>query len=346
MSVSTDKTVQAACLLEPMAVLLAESLDAAIETDDEISFVGGYAPLKMPDDPWRAKAYEGWVVVSVCHWPAHGMRCVLSREGETRLYGPGGKPDHTFQLPEAGVFNDSATGLGYVNRIRAIGSTLYVCGQSRQVWRFEWDGKHLSRGRWVDAAGPMRQPPLPEPEGPLEGGELDNWLDSNDAIDLVDINGPADDDLYAVGDEAWHFDGRQWTQLTLPTDEPLAAIKVLDAERIVFAGHNGTLLLGSAQRGFTELSSTDDHQNFTGVEWFEGKLYLASNLGLFVYDTAPPERERRIERCHTGLKPELQDAHQLEAMGGVLWSFGFKDLAWFDARGWTRVDHPDNPPIR
>lgn len=50
--------------------------------------------------------------------------------------------------------------------------------------------------------------------------------------------------------------------------------------------------------------------------------------------------------CTTGLTPELQDAHVLEAKDGVLWSFGFKDLAWFDGKQWTRVDHPDNPPIK
>jgi hypothetical protein len=341
-----EKTIRCGTPLSAREVLFASSSDDPRVQDADLAFV---FRLSVPTNPlpspnWVWNDYD-WLVVSVCRWGA-GLRCVLSREGDVNIYGPGGKPDHTFQIPEAGVFSDHATGLGYVNRIRAIGASLYVCGQSRQVWRFEWDGKSLNRGRWVDAAGPMRQPPLPEPEGELEGDALDAWLEAHDAIDLVDIDGPAENDLYAVGDEAWHFDGRRWTQLDLPTDEPLAGIKVLDADRIVFVGHNGTLLLGSAKRGFTELSSADDNQNFTGVEWFEGKLYLASNQGLFVYDTAPPQHERRIERCNTALQPELQDAHQLEALGGVLWSFGFKDLAWFDGRDWTRVDHPDNPPIR
>ena len=107
-------------------------------------------------------------------------------------------------------------------------------------------------------------------------------------------------------------------------------------------GHNGTLLLGNARQGFTELSSVDDNQNFTGVELFGDKLFLASNLGLFIYDPA----HKKIERYATTLMPDLQDTHILEAKDGVLWSFGFKDLACCDGKTWTRVDHPDNPPIR
>ena len=100
--------------------------------------------------------------------------------------------------------------------------------------------------------------------------------------------------------------------------------------------------MGNARQGFSDLSGVDDNQNFTGMELFDGKLFLASNLDLFAYD---PSR-RKIGRIVTTLKPDLQDSHILEAKDGVLWSFGFKDLAYFDSKTWTRVDHPDNPPIR
>lgn len=186
---------------------------------------------------------------------------------------------------------------------------------------------------------------MSEPPDEADEAALDAWLGANNAIDFVDINGPSSRDLYAVGDEAWHWNGQQWRQLALPTDEPLAAIKVLNTQE--FAGHNGTLLLGNAADGFTELSSRDDNQNFTAVECYEGqnlpgRLFLASNLGLFTYDLFT----KRIEPCLTGLRPEVQDSHVLEAKDGVLWSFGFKDLVHFNGRVWTRVDHPDNPPIR
>ena len=130
--------------------------------------------------------------------------------------------------------------------------------------------------------------------------------------------------------------------MALPTDEPLNAIKVLSPREIILVGHNGTLLAGNARTGFIDLSRVEDNQNFTSAEWFAEKLFLASNFGLHVYDPA----KKTIEPYATDLSPDLQDTHILEAKDGILWSFGFKDLAWFDGKTWTRVDHPDNPPIR
>jgi hypothetical protein len=325
-------------LIEADFPLVGETLDKF----EENGVISTYAPKLRPTKPWRNQIMEGWVIISVYYWQPRDFRCILSREGQVNIYGPGGQPDHTYQIPEAGVWTEDAAGLGYVNRIRAIGDHLYVCGQSRQVYRFDWDGKDLASGQWLDVAGPMRQPPMPEPPDDADEGAFNRWLDDNDAIDLVDIDGPSEDDIYAVGDEVWHWDGQHWAQITLPTDEPLSALKVMNSNEIYLVGRNGALLRGNRRDGFVDLSSVEDNQRFVGIEYFDGKLFLASNLGLFVYDP----NERKIERHSTNLKPDLQDTHVLEAKDGILWSFGFKDLAWFDGQTWTRVDHPDNPPIR
>ena len=70
---------------------------------------------------------------------------------------------------------------------------------------------------------------------------------------------------------------------------------------------------------------------------FRSPLCSESPPYLFLRATAA----RKIERYATDLKPDLKDTHMLEAKDGILWSFGFKDLAWFDGSRWTRVDHPD-----
>lgn len=228
-------------------------------------------------------------------------------------------------------------------RGRAIGEHLYVCGQSRQIYRFEPGKKDPLAGQWRDVAGPLSQPPISEPPDDAEDEDaLNAWLDTNDSIDLVDIDGASENDIYCVGDETWHWDGQQWRELTLPVTETLNAIKIVSRNEVYLVGDNGTLLYGNARDGFIELSASTDNQQFTGIERFEGKFYLASNLGLFVYDP----KIRKIEPYKTTLKPDLQDTHVLEAKDGILWSFGFKDLAYFDGKIWTRVDHPDNAPIR
>lgn len=48
---------------------------------------------------WVWNDYD-WTVISICIW--NDYRCVLSREGNVNLYGPGGSPDRTYQIPDAG----------------------------------------------------------------------------------------------------------------------------------------------------------------------------------------------------------------------------------------------------
>ncbi len=331
-----EKTIQCGTLITRSEILFGSTSDDPRVQGYDLTYV---FRLDSNSKKWVWNDYD-WTVISICIW--NDYRCVLSREGNVNLYGPGGTPDRTYQIPDAGVMREGAADYGYVNRIRAIGDGLYVCGQSRQVYRFAPGKPHVLDGHWVDFAGPMRQPPMSEPPDDNGGEAFDRWLDENDAIDLVDIAGSSESDIYTAGDECWHYNGRQWKQLQLPTDEFINAIKVINADQVVMVGHNGTLLIGSARQGFTELSSVDDNQNFTGVELFADKLFLASNLGLFTYDPA----KKKIEPHVTTLTPDLQDTHILEAKDGVLWSFGFKDLAYFDRKTWTRVDHPDNPPIR
>lgn len=351
MPILKEKTIHGGALIEAYMPMLITTLDAARELNYvEASTVTTYAPAAAEklglSDPWWVKVFDEALLVSLCFMASSSYRCVLSREGQVNIYGPGGKPDYTYQIPQAGVSNNAAIGLGYVNRMRAIGRTLFVCGQSRQVYRFVWDGANLVSGSWQDMAAAVRQPPLSEP--PSDPGDLpalNRWLDDNDSVDFSDIAGTDENDIYAAGDETWHWNGAQWRQLQLPTDEAINAIKVVNADEVIMVGHNGTVLLGNARQGFKDLSGIDDNQNFVGVEICAGILWLASNVGLYVWDAA----KRRIAKYQTDLEVDLVDTHVLEAKDGVLWSFGFKDLAYLDTTQekphWVRVHHPDNARV-
>lgn len=72
-------------------------------------------------------------------------------------------------------------------------------------------------------------------------------------------------------------------------------------------------------------------------------MYLASNLGLFIYD--PNDHEAGIQKVVTDLHPDLQDANIVDSYDKVLWSIGPKDIARFDGKKWERIHHPDNPRI-
>lgn len=169
---------------------------------------------------------------------------------------------------------------------------------------------------------------------------------------LDDINGASEADIYACGSYPgpsglegyiFHFDGRKWTPLKTPIVGYLNAIYVENADRIWMCGHNGALLLGNARQGFKNLSQVEDNQLFYSITMYKGKVYLGSNLGLFSYD--PNAAHPRIAEVSTGLTPELQDTGAVDAVDGVLWSMGAKDIARFDGKKWQRIHHPDNPRI-
>ncbi|GKT22975.1 hypothetical protein [Acidovorax sp. SUPP3334] len=336
------RTMQSAVLVDQMFVLIVESLD----NFDHSGVVSTFTPLLKPAAPWTTQLIENWDMCSACIWHFDNMdfRCILSEEGQVNIYGPGGKPDRTFQIPDAGVFRPGAAGYGYVNRIRAIGQGLYVCGANRQVYRYQPGERNPLSGQFVDVAGAMRQPPLgkaPSQQGP----EFSAWADK-DIVMFNDIAGTSEQDIYAVGDQTAHFDGQVWRPIALPViNETMHVVKVFDAQRVLIGGSNGYLFMGNAREGFRNISHLDDNATITGLEWFDDRLFVATDKGIFTYEP----QSQRLQRFATGLEPELQDAHLLEAKDGVLWSFGYKDLAYWDSadgnRLWVRVHHPDNARI-
>lgn len=347
------QTSKGGCALSSTNIILVQSHDAYKSTDIELGSVRSFSLVRQEkkEEAWLIWFYDNQTLVSCCVWlhqpSSVSLRCVLSEEGQVRLYGPGGKPDRTFQIPDAGVFRDGATGYGYVNRIRAVGENLYVCGAHRQVYRYDVGGRNPLSGQFHDMAGSMRQPPLPKPPRE-EGPAFSTWADL-DIVQFNDIAGTSDFDIYVTGDETWHFDGKQWQQIHLKvTDETMHVIKVLDEDRIFIGGANGYLFMGNVRDGFNDLSSVDDNFTVTGLELFDNKLFIATDQGLYTL-SGTRAGDRTLVKYQTDLKPDLQDAHLLEAKDGVLWSFGYKDLAYWDSKEgnaqWTRVHHPNNPRI-
>jgi len=290
----------------------------------EEDFARLYYYDEQAPDPWSAYDLD-WHVISACLWTVDSTRArtyvLLSTEGQVELHEAGAEARRAEVIPDAGLHGDWSGDYGYVYAIRQIGSSLYVCGSNRQVYR------RGEEGQWVHV-------------------DQDILLPSGDTSMrcFMDIAGLSENAIYAVGyhGEVFYFDGNRWASIDTRRDEDLFKIKIVSEEEVYVVGANGTLLKGNYRDGFVDLSAIEDNQRFTGIEVFEGRAFLASNLGLFVFDPA----QKKISPYRTGLVPELTDCHVLEARDGVMWSIGFKDIASFDGNGWTRLHHPDNPPIR
>lgn len=331
-------TFTTGCAIEKDYIYIVAKLDS-LHQEDKFARIYIFDDQKN-HDKWVHHDLADWEVVSVCIRKATTtsprMVCALSENGELELRFVDGAIIE--KIPGAGLADSNSSGYGYVNAIREIGNHLYVCGLSGQVYRRSDDGwSHFDHGllQSMDAT-----------EKAVEQLKLGNSKLMQDVIEdtfsLRDINGLTETDIYTVGDEGriFHHDGNRWTELTPPNNENLIRVKCISENEVWICGDNGTLLKGNWRDGFKDVSSVGNNDIFLSVEKFNDLIYISTENELFIYDN------EKILPLETNLKPELQDAHLLEAKDGVLWSFGYKDLAYFDGKTWTRVDHPDNSPIR
>ena len=154
---------------------------------------------------------------------------------------------------------------------------------------------------------------------------------------LLSIDGTGPADIYACGEKGilWHHDGKAWRRLPSPTSFRLNGVRCASPTEVYLCGQSGAFFRG-ALGSWEDLSAAGLRTEFTCIELFGGKVWLAGTRGLFVLEGG------EVVPVDTGLSPK-PDAYRLHANDGVLWSFGLKRLAFFDGKKWTPVPHPDNP---
>jgi hypothetical protein len=310
--------------------------------------------------------------------------CALSKEGEVEIYiTKGGQVERLEKIADAGLRLSQYKGgtTGYVTHIREIGDALYVCGMSGQVYRrapgLEGEWQHCDRGIFQpsrfqdlqdDDDGPIRRELRRFARGVRElwnvneptfeermrhfakairillGRDDDDDWELEEPVNVLScIDGNHEQDIYVVGMEgvAFHFDGGKWRRLRLPTNAHLHWVRCYGPDEVYICGNDGTLLQGSARKGFRDVGGGQDNPTWWCLAKFRDKVYLSAMEGLFAWDG------QNIAPVETGLEPE-PETWQLDTSligGEALWSFGVKDLVWFDGKQWQRLHHPDNPRI-
>ena len=259
-------------------------------------------------------------IVSVCQKKATNSElrkmAALSKEGEVELWTTKDGVSSIEKIPDAGLRLGK---LGYMCSIREIGNTLFACGQNSQVY--------MRQG--VENWKSLVSDPL-QYHKPM----------SDDQIHLNWIDGFSEQDVYVAGNNGamYHWDGSMWRKIQLATNEHLECIRCYEVDEVWVCGANGTLLTGNAVQGFREVNHAKSNGTFWSLAKFMSKIYLGSSKGLFAYDG------RAVKPVVTGLTPEVE-TYTVDSTDGALWSVGAKDLVKFDGKAWTRIDHPNNPPI-
>jgi len=252
--------------------------------------------------------WNHWIV----DW-AVGAICVLEHpELQVLSMGLGGRIDlravsgRTEEEVDTG--KDGPPYRGLLRDMRVIERQVYVTGMARQVYQ------RLGKGQWAR----FDQGVLAE-RGKAKG------------IGFNSIHGFSRKAIYAVGwkGEIWRFDGRIWRPIASPTNLILERVVCVPPKTVYACGQAGVLLQGQGDEWrVIEHAATED--DFWGMEWFNGALWLATHDAIFKLV------EKELEPVGMGTGDPLT-CGWLDANDGVLWSVGPEDLAYFDGEKWSEV---------
>lgn len=261
------------------------------------------------EDEWGYFDVET-IVVSVCViLKPKRIYFALGRDGLIWVGESGGGDPYIEKVADAGTGKNK---YGYFSQIREIAGEVYVCGDGGQVYRRAKQG-------WVHMD-----------EGVLEKKRRKEGNCHNG------IDGTSPNDIYVVGEygRIFHFNGKAWNDVSFETNCHLERVRCVSSNEVYVCGAQGTLLRGNT-KGWEMIGDPDIDGHIWDLEVFQGKVYLAVEDTLMVYDN------NVIKPVETKLIPQI-DAHRLSSRNGILWSFGENDLAYFDGKKWSRVIDPDN----
>jgi hypothetical protein len=152
-----------------------------------------------------------------------------------------------------------------------------------------------------------------------------------ETFNIQAIHGFDAKDIYAVGRQGslWHFDGKVWNELELPTSVNLTSVKCAGDGKVYIGGHKGILIIGR-RTAWAVIDHQATSDNIWDIEWFEKQVYVSTMKAVYRL------KGTNLEPVDFG-DDRPKSCYQLSAAKGVMWSNGEFDIMSFDGKVWTRV---------
>jgi hypothetical protein len=156
-----------------------------------------------------------------------------------------------------------------ITSIKRINGQVYALATERQIFKRETINK------WHPLANTPEGIPFPMnlKTSDVWGGHIGNR----------DLSAFSPSDMYAAGGKGdlWHYNGKEWKQITFPSNELLSTICCAGDGKVYITGQNGSLWVGRDDR-WKKLQDGEISLPFKDSEWFAGKLYCGNDYGLWV----------------------------------------------------------------
>lgn len=279
-------------------------------------------------DKWFYHDRPEWRVVSTCFQPATAEKprtvYSLSEEGDVEILNR--EKTSVEKIKDAGLLPTSKL-YGYVNKIRYIDGSFYVCGHQCQVYKkTSTDWEHIDQEILQPNPSPLESKALT-----LER-QVELYI--NQTTSLLDINGNNKNDIYVVGTSGFisHYNGTTWTNFKKLTGADLHAIYIDQKNTAWIAGSQGTILAGNHINGFSMITRKELDSDFNAITEFNGSFYIAATDGIYRMT------ELKIEKAPI----KAQDVSSIDSIDGVLWALSAQKLIRFDGCTWEEFKHIDN----
>jgi hypothetical protein len=314
------------CVIEKDYFFLSTRLDAQPSADFDHGRLSWYDGGK-----WNRRD-RNWQVESVCvlratkSEPRRAYCALEAGSGEVAMYWPGEDASNE-TLPGA----EDGHGLHTMMQIRQIGESLFAVGSQNKIFK-------RTKAGWQPFDTGAHSVDVEEYK--KQGMSLVDAVIAftKNANNFNTIDGTTEENLFGagIGGIIFHSDGTAWTQVESPTNANLNRIKCVDENTVYIAGDHGILLVGSA-KGFRDIS-TNVNDDFRCLEWFNGKLYVGGDDGIYELDGGI------LHRVNTGQKSGYPCV-SLDAYDGQLLALSERWFLVFDGKDWKRYDDPDNEDV-
>ena len=153
-----------------------------------------------------------------------------------------------------------------------------------------------------------------------------------DASGFADIDGFAENDLYACGGrgDLWHFDGTVWTPINIPTNENLVRLCCASDGLVYVITGGRELLVGRGQR-WTMVGQDVTDSRFESIVEFGTKVVLSTESALFEIANGA------VRPASLGARPPMRSCSFLAAGDGILVVSGSADACSFDGSAWSVI---------
>ncbi len=198
----------------------------------------------------------------------------------------------------------------WTQKIKCIAGYAWSVGMGRRIY------KRTDTGQWdkVDAGFPV--------------------IESNTDQGFSDLDAFSDQDIYAVGGQGdvWRYDGHKWNMCGFPSNEQLSTVVCAPDGHVYIGGEGGNLWVGR-ENTWKRVYEGQSTILWNEMRWFEGKLWLASDYMLKVWDG------KTLERPKNGDNPVVLSGH-IDARDGILVVAGGYTIDLYDGQEWKSIMKP------